>query len=99
MKKQFGIFEIRGIDAWKDDCGWYWNDSWLIESDVVFGKDALTPRKIAKALREWGYLSEASKGRIRLESTDGESWEVLNKDTGEPVLALMIERWVNDEAA
>lgn len=82
--------ELRGIDAWRDeDGGWTWNDSWVIEDGIYILESELTPRKILRYLRQWGYLTESSKGRVQVVN-DGDIIEILDKNTGEPLLALFI---------
>jgi hypothetical protein len=38
-------------------------------------------------LRKWGYLTDASKGRLSIED-DGYNIVIQNKDTFEPIMAL-----------
>lgn len=83
--------EIRLIDAIGDaHGGWHWNDSYILESDVYFSLESLTPRRVLSTLREWGYLSEHSRGRVKVEDY-GDLIEIVNRYTGEPILALLIE--------
>ena len=89
MKRYFR-FELRAIDAWGDPEGhWVWNNSYVLADDLVFHETELTPRKILKALRNWGYLSQGSKGRVRVVD-EGELIEIQEKSTGEPILALLL---------
>ena len=84
------VAELRSIDAWRGgEGGWEWNDSYVLEDEVVFcGEAALTPRSILSFLRRIGYLSSNSKGRVRVVN----EWpliEIQNHNTGEPLLALL----------
>lgn len=94
----YHIFDLVSIDAWAEsEGGWRWNDAHRLEEGIVFGEEMLTPRKILKALREWGYLSEASKGRVRFVG----AWptiEIQNKSNGEPLLALQLTKSVEEAA-
>lgn len=81
-------FELRSIDAWRYDGLWEWNASYQLEDGLYFSESALTPRQICKALREWQYLAPTSTGRIRV-YYDGDVYEIQNRKTGEPLLALI----------
>jgi hypothetical protein len=92
----YHVMELRSIDAWREhEGGWTWNASYQLESGIVFGDNVLTPRKILRALREWDFLSPYSKGLLRVV----EEWpliEIQEKNTGKPLLALMLEKTVED---
>ena len=85
-------FKLLSIDAWREsEGGWSWNNYFLVEDGIYILESELTPRKIARMLRKWGYLSEYSKGRIHVDMCPEYSdWfiEIQDKDTGEPVFAL-----------
>ena len=81
-------FEVRYIDAWRDRDGWYWNSTHRITSGVVLAESEITPRKIFRFLRTNGWLSTDSKGNVALQD-DGDVITVVDKDTREPVLALL----------
>lgn len=93
---EYHIFELCSIDAWAEpEGGWCWNDSFRLEEGIVFADDALTPRKILKALRDWDYLADGSKGRLRVV----EDWpviEIQNKSNGCPYLALQLTKTVKE---
>ena len=88
MERWFDV-EIRGIDAVKNEGFWMWNESWLIEGDILWHEEALTPRRILRQLRKWGYLTESSKGRVRVVD-EGDLIEIQEKNTGRPILALLL---------
>jgi len=84
-----GPMKLLSIDAWRDDTGWTWNNHFLLE-DGIFMTDP-TPRKVLRLLRQWGYLSQDSRGKCRVDM--GGAYmdtfiEVQVKSTGEPILAL-----------
>ena len=83
--------ELRSIDAWHDiDGGWTWNASYMLEDGIFLHDSQLTTRRILHHLRNMGYLSAASKGKV----TVCHEWpllEIQDRKTGEPLLALMFE--------
>ena len=85
-------FKLLSIDAWREpEGGWTWNNCFTLEDGIYILESELTPRKIARMLRQWGYLSEYSKGRIYVDmGREYMEWfiEIQNKATGEPVFAL-----------
>ena len=84
-------FKLLSIDAWRDECGWYWNNCFTLEEDIFIVKTEITPRKIAAMLRKWNYLSEYSKGQIRVDMHPEYCElfiEICDKGTGKPLLAL-----------
>ena len=81
--------EIRGIDAAKNDGVWNWNESWLIEGGIYWHELVLTPRRILRQLRIWGYLSQESKGKLRVVD-EGDLIEIQDKNTGRPIMALLL---------
>ena len=82
--------EIRGIDAVKYDGIWTWNDSHLGEGDIYWHELVLTPRRILRQRRKWGYLTESSKGKLRVVD-EGDLIEIQEKNTGRPLLALFLQ--------
>ena len=81
---------VLSIDAWGDNGGWTWNNSWSLEDDVVFREDQLTSRKILNWMRKSNYLSRGSIGKVKVI----EVWpifEIQIANTSEPILAVMIE--------
>ena len=79
------LYELRLIDAWRDEDGWTWNTS-VFEDNVYFEEP--TTRRILKALRNWGYLKRGSTGKCTV-VTDGCMYEVQDRRTNEPLYALM----------
>lgn len=80
--------------------GWDWNDQHKLreysreELGPVLGEqDRNRARRVFAFLRAEGYLSERSKGRVRLDvsGSDPDYFTIENKDTGEPVFALIVD--------
>ena len=92
-KDRYYKVEVRGIDAWRDELGWVWNESYVLEDEIYWCAQDLTPRKILRKLREWGYLGAESKGRVRVVdevTACGGFMEIQDKGTGRPLLALLV---------
>lgn len=81
--------ELRGIDAVRHDGIWTWNESYLLEGDIYWHEEGLTPRRILRQLRIWDYLAETSKGKLRVVMED-DIIEIQEKNTGRPILALLL---------
>lgn len=89
MIEKENFYRLLSIDAWRNgdgDCGWQWNAWYTLEEDIYIAPDAATPRRVFKMLRK-DYLSEQSKGRVRLED-DGYNLVIEDRNTGEPIFAL-----------
>ena len=86
MIEKENFYELFSIDAWRSECGWDWNNMFSLDKDIYIGSDSITPRKIFKLLRN-GYLSDYSKGKVRLDDT-GFDLVIEDKNTGEPIFAL-----------
>lgn len=85
-------YQIVSIDAWREPFGgWTWNQSFDTGQRLEIEPDRATPRRVCRALREMGLLSDHSRGRVRVDDVNGmaEIIEIQNKATGEPVFALM----------
>ena len=81
--------ELRSIDAVRYDGVWVWNESFLLEGDIYWHEEGLTPRRILRQLRKWGYLTESSKGKLRVVD-EGDLIEIQDKNTGRPIMALLL---------
>ena len=80
---------LLSIDAWAD-CepkSWYWNCWYTLEEGILLHESVLTARHILKSLRDWGYLTEDSKGKLTIED-DGYNVVIMDRKTFEPLLAL-----------
>jgi hypothetical protein len=86
--------KLLSIDAWREpEGGWTWNDLRIVERDWYWSPESLKPRQLLRRLRKSGYLTDASKGRVRVEVVaddwhDGTLIEIQDKNTREPLLAL-----------
>lgn len=83
-------FRLLSIDAYPSAGGWHWNDSHTLNPCIEFEQTELTPRKIARRLREMDYLSEASKGKIHFDFIYQEPLliEILLNNDNQPIFAL-----------
>lgn len=86
----YSKFDIVSIDAWRDEYSWFWNNKFSVEKDVCFLDSELTPRKILKAFRKWGFLTEHSKGKLSIEK-DEYCITIINKNTFEPLFAMIYQ--------
>ena len=78
---------VLSIDAWRNaDEGWYWN-SWYKVGAVPLAVCDLTPRKLLRYMRDAGYLSKASAGRVSIDD-DGYNVVICDKANRMPVFAL-----------
>ena len=86
MNTSKNMYTLLSIDAWRDECGWTWNNMFTVEEDIYIA-DTLTNRSLLKFMRRNGWLTDYSKGRVRVEDT-GYDIEIQDKNTGEPVFAF-----------
>lgn len=94
----FYVYELRSTDARREpEGGWTRNDSFRLEEGIVFQEDQLTPRKILRHLRTWGYLTPQSKGKVRVVDDQDELIEIQAKGTSRPLLALLLTKIINDD--
>ena len=81
--------QILSIDAWKDSYngGWTWNN-WLFKVGQ-FPAELLdsTPRKIFRWMRENGFLSCFSAGKVSLED-DGYNLVIKERSNDCPIFAI-----------
>ena len=82
-------YELRSIDAYRDESSWTWNDSTVLERDIIIVEGATT-RQILAMLRRSGFLGAHTVGKVRLQD-DWPILEVQNKNTREPILALLAD--------
>ena len=78
-------YDIRQVDAWKDEeeC-WYWNNSIHLYHFYTASKDH--KKAFLDFLRKVGITFK--KGSIRVED-DGSVYEIVDKKTGEPLFAAV----------
>ena len=83
--------DILSIDARRDRDSWTWNQ-WWTRGTVALTESDLTPRKFCRMLREQGYLSDYSRGRVRVDmgrASEQVQIEIQDKATGEPLFAIV----------
>ena len=90
-KEAYYRADLVSIDAWKEEGGWTWNASYIVERDIVMADSAITPRKVTKLLRKMDFLSDASKGKVRVETALWPLVEVQLKSDGMPICALIFD--------
>lgn len=77
---------ILSIDAWRDGGSWAWNN-WHRVGTVDRALIDVTPRRLFRALRDAGYLSGASAGRVAVDD-DGYNVVICDRATREPLFAI-----------
>jgi hypothetical protein len=85
---QLGTHRVLSIDAWRDGDGWTWN-AWYKRGTITkreFRK-LLTNRQLCRFMREHGYLSAESAGRVAVVD-DGYNVEFQDRGNGEPLFAI-----------
>lgn len=80
-------FRVLNIDALSVDDSWIWNESFVV-GEGEFAEEDLTTRKILRWMRDNGFLTENSKGRVRVDEYGEGSYEIQLKNTCEPIYAL-----------
>jgi len=84
-KSNIKTYRVLNIDAWNSPEGWTWN-SWQKAGTVKLDINA-SDRQIIMAMREQGFLSDWSKGRVAVDD-DQYNLVILNKSNQEPVFAI-----------
>ena len=82
------MYKLVSIDAWRDDFGWSWNDVWKVE-DKIYIEDDTTTRQLLKFMRRNKWLTEQSKGKVRVDWDNFELIEIQDRNTGRPLLAFL----------
>lgn len=80
--------DLVNIDAWREEGGWTWNASYIVERGIIMAESAITPRRVLNLLRKMDCLTEGSKGQVIV----ADQWpiiEVQQKGTRQPLFALM----------
>ena len=80
---------ILSIDAWRENNSWNWNNWFLIGtiSEDEFTEISKSNRKLLKYMRNEGYLSDQSKGKISIED-DQYNIVFCDKRSGRPLYAI-----------
>lgn len=66
---------------------WEYNDLNTLRKAQAFKVADLTSRKILRFLRKNLWLTDFSKGRVKVESV-GEDIEIIDKNSGRPLICL-----------
>jgi len=77
-------YEIRQIDAMRDETGWYWNTSYSLGCYEAIGADH--KRSFLRALHRLGIMCK--RGACRVEF-DGDVYELVEQKTGMPMFAAI----------
>lgn len=77
---------LLSIDAWREREGWTWNN-WHRLAYVPVTVADMPPRALLAWLRQSGYLSARSAGRVAVED-DGYNVVILARGTREPLFAV-----------
>lgn len=88
---EYSTYKLVSIDAWADEGSWVWNNHFLVEEGIYIAEDSDllgNSRKLLKWMRDQGWLSEESKGKLAVDWSDLDVIEIVNKNTREPYLAL-----------
>lgn len=79
-------YTVLSIDAWREpDLGWSWN-AWYKVGEITLNVGR-NDRYIIKKMRENGYLSETSKGRVAVDD-DQYNLVIIDRKTREPIFAI-----------
>lgn len=77
---------VLSIDAWRDGDGWSWN-SWATVGTFPVAWLALSTRRLLKVMREEGYLTNGSKGRVYVRD-DQYNLVITERGTHCPLFAI-----------
>ena len=78
-------YKILSIDAQRDGSGWAWNQWYVIGDTTINIKSS--NRKILKMMRDEGFLSENSKGKVGIED-DQYNIVITERSNGRPLYAI-----------
>ena len=84
--KTENMYTLLSIDAWRDDCGWTWNNWHRVEADIYIDPKT-TNRGLLAFMRRNNWLSDYSKGKAAIED-DGYNVVICDRGTGEPIFAF-----------
>lgn len=86
-------YNVYSISAVRDDSGWSWDNKFKMNNNsITINEETLhNSRKLLKLCRDEGWLSEMSKGKVKVDyvNGDGQIVEIINKNTLEPLIAFM----------
>jgi hypothetical protein len=91
MESKYSSWKLVSVVSWREwDVGWSWHSMHTLEPNIIFEESKLTPRTILRYLRKWGFLTQESKGKLRVDIQDS-IIKIQIKSTYEPILALILE--------
>lgn len=86
------IYTLLYVDAVRNDTGWDWDTITKVKRDIILSDDSDVignSRKFLKWLRDEGWLTDKSKGKVKVNFNDSPNIIIIeNKNTGEPLVAL-----------
>ena len=86
--------DLISIDAWRYGSNWEWNNWFTVEEGIYWNEESpMNARRILKALREMGFLTDSSKGKLTVED-DGYNYVIAVRGTDEPIFALCYGRYL-----
>jgi hypothetical protein len=80
------LVSVLSIDAWRDGDGWQWNNWFKCGLCDVSVCDR-SPRAILHYMRQAGYLSPSSAGRVAVED-DQYNMVIVDRHTRQPLFAI-----------
>ena len=78
-------YKVLSIDAWRNGDGWDWNQ-WFNAGTVEL-ENLDNTRSVLKAMRDQGFLSEASKGRVEIDD-DQYNLVICDRNNHMPIFAI-----------
>ena len=78
-------YKVLSIDAWRYDGGWNWNQ-WFNAGEIEL-KTLDSNRYVLKQMREQGFLSEYSKGRVYIDD-DQYNLVICDRNNNMPIFAI-----------
>tara|TARA_R110000822_G_scaffold84959_5_gene199253 strand:+ start:420 stop:683 length:264 start_codon:yes stop_codon:yes gene_type:complete len=77
--------KVLSIDAWREGSSWQWNQ-WFNVGTIDIDINA-SNRQILKTMRDQGYLSDQSKGRVSIDD-DEYNIVICDRNNNEPIFAI-----------
>ena len=84
MEHEIITFEVREIDALRDDDGWIWNTSYHVGEFTTRAKDG--KRAFCAYLKRRGVVFKVNRTLI---DYDGDVYEIVDRKTKEPLYAAI----------
>lgn len=80
-------FRLLSIDAWRNESGWDWNNWYTVGEIDTAAVNIDSNRALLKYMRDEGYLTEASKGRVYIDD-DQYNLVVCERANHRPLFAI-----------